>query len=694
MLNEWTRAATRLDRAKAERVEKLRDAINLWIASVGLVLAVISFLFLPDSAHWAALSFVALPAIPIYVALLQASGTVAARLRASSEGRKRFLETLDAQLAAAVREVINHRLTSFSTSFRIFDRRGLRQLADPDREVPTAAIGELEGLIASLDSGSIGLSGPRGCGKTTLIRSFTEGRTMPIGKELVGLTVAAPVKYDAREFVLHLFASLCERVRRDRPGPQFDRGWQKRALLWLGIATVATAAIGGFLRFEPQVSQETAGTALLLIAYLLFIVWVIVVLTATPFIERSFIRPVRRSQASDKAERKRSLPAEQAAKDYLRQIRFQQSRDAGQSLELNLPFGLGRIGGSSNTTLTRAPWTLPDAVEEFRRFAATLSDRYVVIGIDELDKMESDEAAREFLNNVKGVFGVAGCYFLVSVSEDAMSAFERRGLPLRDVFDSSFDEIQRIGFLDLEQSRMVLESRVTGVPVPFQCLCHCLAGGLPRDLIRITRELVHHYDVEIERHKARSEHEGKEAGDDPIEVGLATLTERLIEAEWRGKLAGATAAGLSSDGRQPWWLTRWLHGQAEGTPDSGSLQDWTLELDGNPDLAKPAYEDDGLRKAQRIAVEMMVFNYYAATMLDLFGSEHVETMLISRMHPEVLAPRNGWVETLAAARQQFSIDPWLSWGLLEQARRATGLTPWGELRSAPAPPPRKWWNRR
>lgn len=77
-----------------------------------------------------------------------------------------------------------------------------------------------------------------------------------------------------------------------------------------------------------------------------------------------------------------------------------------------------------------------------------------------------------------------------------MSAFERRGLPARDVLDRSFDEIQRIGYLDLAESRRVLESRVTGVPVPFQCLCHCLAGGLPRDLIRSMRELVYHHNVE------------------------------------------------------------------------------------------------------------------------------------------------------------------------------------------------------
>lgn len=40
----------------------------------------------------------------------------------------------------------------------------------------------------------------------------------------------------------------------------------------------------------------------------------------------------------------------------------------------------------------------------------------VPVGIDELDKIESAEQAQAFLNEIKGLFGVPGCQFLVSVS--------------------------------------------------------------------------------------------------------------------------------------------------------------------------------------------------------------------------------------------------------------------------------------
>jgi len=133
---------------------------------------------------------------------------------------------------------------------------------------------------------------------------------------------------------------------------------------------------------------------------------------------------------------------------------------------------------------------------------------------------------------------------------------------------------------------------------------------------------------------------GQEDSSSPVEIPLATLSERLIESEWRGKLAGASAAGLFADGTHPWWLTRWLHSQAQGKPESNSLQRWTLEIDASPGLAEPANEDGSLRKAQRIAAEMMVFNYYAATLLDLFAGRRQLIVYRFFFEPGV----HGWPE--------------------------------------------------
>jgi len=79
---------------------------------------------------------------------------------------------------------------------------------------------------------------------------------------------------------------------------------------------------------------------------------------------------------------------------------------------------------------------------------------------------------------------------MVSVSDDALTAFERRGLPLRDAFGSSFDEIIHVGPLSYTESRRLLYRRVIGLTEPYVALCHCLAGGLARDLIRAARQVI------------------------------------------------------------------------------------------------------------------------------------------------------------------------------------------------------------
>ncbi len=582
------------------------------------------------------------------------------------------MRALNTQTTVGVREATNLRLTSFSTTFEIFDQRGLRQLADPDREVSTAAVEELEGLIASLDSGSIGLSGPRGCGKTTVINSFTRGTSMPFNKERLGLVVPAPVKYDPREFVLHLFARLCEEVLSERPDDLAGAGgrWappKRRKALWgLGLTAIVLLATGSLLAFGlPSLGRRAQEEILLVLGTFSAYLWLLAWLAGTGA-GREALGELNDLFGSKGSNATAQGVAERAAKGYLKQIRFQQSRDKSGSAKVSL-FG-AELGGGSTTSLARSDWTLPEAVEEMRRFASSLPHRFVVIGIDELDKLESDQAAREFLNNIKGVFGVPGCYYLVSVSEDAMSAFERRGLPLRDVFDSSFDEIQRIGYLTLAESRRVLESRVTGVPVPFQCLCHCLAGGLPRDLIRVMRKLVHERDEAAKEMKT------------PFDPSLKNLTRALIRAELRGKQAAAIASGLSADQSQPWWLTRWLHEQEQVSTESGALRNQTVQLNGRRHAHT---QDPDALQALRIATEMMVFNYYAATVLDFFGSDVVTPILEDPSRPNWVDPGGVWaIETLAAARQQFSIDPWLSWGLINHVRSNAGFERWEDLRPA------------
>src|SRR3569833_1150787 len=179
----------------------------------------------------------------------------------------------------------------------------------------------------------------------------------------------------------------------------------------------------------------------------------------------------------------------------LERVRYLQTRSSGSTGGVKLPFG---AEGQRTRGVSRAeqPMSYPEIVDEFRAFVQEVAQflhedgNRVFIGVDELDKIGSAEQAERFLNEIKGVFGIPHTYFLVSVSDDALTSFERRGLPLRDAFDSSFDEIIRADPLTYTESRRLIYRRVIGLTEPYVAFCHCLAGALARDLIRTARQVV------------------------------------------------------------------------------------------------------------------------------------------------------------------------------------------------------------
>lgn len=311
--------------------------------------------------------------------------SVPIRRQVRNAAEQRLSLALRDQIKVAIWEAINLRLRSFETCFQIFDLRGLRELADPEREVPTKAGEELVQLMTSLSSGSIGLSGPRGSGKTTMIESFAHGRSVPFESERIGMVVSAPVKYTALEFVLHLFASLCQSVLGEGEADGLDDVSRLRRRAWsriLGFVTVLLGLVGGamvfFDRTLPEGPVET-GYMLLGLAGLSLYLWLLTWLASGPNAVSRFIRRFFAALAGE-VEDDGDITHERRAQRHLEEIKFQQSISAGWSGSVRLPLGLG-LGRESSRSLSRAPWTLPEAVEAFRGFAASLTGiRYLVIG--------------------------------------------------------------------------------------------------------------------------------------------------------------------------------------------------------------------------------------------------------------------------------------------------------------------------
>jgi hypothetical protein len=448
---------------------------------------------------------------------------------------------------------------SYSTILPEIIAEGLANGIDTQYEVETAAKTKLDSLLEILPSGSIGLAGSRGAGKTTLLKSISDRARSNITNPASPIVVftSAPVHYEARDFILHVFASLCQRVleahqtpEQRNPGlvPRVDAGRSDtplpavygalREVLPLAVR-ISSLAIGigvllltsGFFLASTSIHAERAersqvssvpiqqtrsvevqrsGNAAVDSAEEKTFVQVLGITPAGLFtlgikwmsfgFACSFVLLIlrghlargqsRRDRAEFERERRSSRdPLVARARDWLEELRFQQSFSSGWSGSLKLPIGLE--GGINNAvSLSKNQYTLPEIARAFEDFVGLISgSRRVIVEIDELDKIDSYEAAQRFMNDIKMIFGLPNCFYLISVSENALSAFERRGLPFRDAFDSSFDAMIHVDYLRREQAFLLIRRRVIGLPVPFLAFCYALSGGLPRDLIRTCREI-------------------------------------------------------------------------------------------------------------------------------------------------------------------------------------------------------------
>lgn len=185
-----------------------------------------------------------------------------------------------------------------------------------------------------------------------------------------------------------------------------------------------------------------------------------------------------------------------ACHNHLHQLRHLQTsgtaHNAGLTAMSALTLGLTRTSGSSSR-----PLAYQELVTQSRELLTHISEyighenkHKVFIGIDELDRLGSTEQARAFLAEIKAIFAIPNVYFLLSVSEDVGAAFIRRGLPVRDVTDSSLEDVLHLEPRTLEEARELLQTRVPGFTDPFVALVYALSGGIPRDLIRFTRKVV------------------------------------------------------------------------------------------------------------------------------------------------------------------------------------------------------------
>lgn len=555
------------------------------------------------------------------------------------------------QLLAFIRTQLNEaRGGRLSPDFRVTASPGLSEVYKTDYHVSTAIEREMAELAVRLAGGSVGIAGSRGSGKSTLIRRYCEPAP---GNGNLCCMVSAPVDYAARDFVLHLFATFCKAVDAfvdELPRPR--RIWNALAsaitrYYWHAFWPIVAASLLILQWFvHPAAGGKAAAatgpwTSYIAIAILVLWGWL-----TYPDLRWGF--RVRRRQAP-------VLPAKglrtEAGRNLAR-VRYLQTRTTGWSGSLTVPGG-PQAQRSRGLSWAEQPLSYPEIVDRFRVFAGRAAEfvaghgRQVFIGVDELDKIGTPQQAETFLNEIKGIFGVPHVYFLVSVSDEALTSFERRGLPLRDVFDSSFDEIVRVEPLAYDDSRRLLYRRVVGLNEPYIALCHCLSGGLARDLIRAARSVVRIGQGLSDERPAQ----------------LAEVCTRLVHEETRRK-AAAVAKIVSSQataGTQQDFLST-LHAitnSAIGTKPSTESVTLVASIDVGtaPEIAQ-------------LRLDLAGYLYLCATLEAMFGE-----MLDERRMRWATgdADHPGHFDRLARAKTVLAQDTRFAWQLIDDVRHAWTL---------------------
>ncbi|MEV7522149.1 hypothetical protein [Streptomyces sp. NPDC091371] len=578
--------------------------------------------------------------------------------------RQDWRSALRRAVAGLLREQINRRGPSYSLTLDIAEAGGLEGMKSPLFHIEVPAEKDADRRIRMMPGGSIGIAGPRGVGKTTLLRQFCSKEHAPpsdstADKPSVRVLLHAPVKYDAREFVLLLFTRVCSAVAPEKADQALvGREWeahQRRRVVDLVAMSVLTFTLGWgtFLLVTSlagwKLSPNLAPALTLLLVSLAGIpLWLI-------FRNRHGREPPDEFSANKE---KYGETAAEAA-ELLRGLAYQQSVSRTWSAGVKTPVGL-EGGVSTNVTMTEKPMGFPELVARLNEFLRKLAvNNRVFIGIDELDKIDSDDQVYQFINDIKGIFGEQECFYLISISDNAMSSFERRGLPVRDAFDSSLDTVITVCPAELSLSQTLMRRWVIGMPEAFLCLCHVLSGGLPRDLIRVARELI------LIAHR-----------DPTVNKSLEALTRSMVHADLTRKALAIEVAAQRLDfepetGQFICTLDELLTNAPPPTAPSlllavGRLTDGLTSSTETPEFARSTHD-----KLNRLRLETAAYVYFCATLIDTFDNSLVEAE-VKRL---AAASGDGSLAQLAKVRSSFEVNPRLAWATVSRFRRARGLQP-------------------
>ncbi len=596
------------------------------------------------------------------------------------------------------------------------ESEGLKKLQDPVFRVSTRSSDQLRKLLSQMDGGSIALAGPRGAGKSTLLKDFSQlsGDQM-ISVRGICVYVPAPAEYVAKEFIADLFQRLCEAYLQysrstatttltgaGRPGVRRGGKFRRmialswltiRALLAIVLAAWVAALLVGKTFSERSPSFGALARWINHVQTVIRIRWpvdrwyfeVVIVLIVLLVVLACWPRPrlwrryMRRPEEHELTRR---------AREYL--LRLQVDKTVTKSASIASPIIRGMAFGlNRGTSVKYIPWTMPELVGQARRFMEDVSaelrilNRAIFIGIDEIDRIGSLEHAERFIGEIKAIFGIEGCFFIVAVAEDVGSMFAQRATAGRTIVENAFDEIVTVRPLDLTQARNLLLRRVPGFTDAFVYLVHALSGGLPRELIRMSRRLV---EIHVERTAAGQDsaypatNRRGSANHPPAysqlgDLAPALVREAVIEAIDAARnqmsylpLGSAWSPVFDKLRRASVTLRR-----AKITPEAVYLViEGISQVHANVRHSVSSENDDS---ACRILDRLSAFSYFGITVIDAFSNRYFNLAKARKS--------GGSYEELSAARSELSVSAASSRMMLDQFRQSLGCDsakwPWSRV---------------
>jgi hypothetical protein len=305
---------------------------------------------------------------------------------------------------------------------------------------------------------------------------------------------------------------------------------------------------------------------------------------------------------------------------------------------------------------------MQDISQQFR-----YSSHAIVVGIDEIDRIGSLDHAERFVGEIKAIFGVEKCFFLVAVAEDVGSIFSQRATAGRSILENAFDDIVLVEPLDFQETRDLLLKRVPGFTDSFVYLVHALSGGLPRELIRITRRLV---DVNEEASTANRHPRLQDLAfclvkEELIEAIRATrnqMARLMLHSNWTIFFERVHSASISAS-------IGLRYASPFSINESYSFIKELSELtvpdapEGVPTGRELVIRDED--EAERIVRDFTAFSYFGLTVIEVFSDRFFD---LEAVRQTTVSGSEGSYEQLAVARAELTVSPENSRAMLRRLR--------------------------